>query len=119
MRVRVERLAGRCVAEAGLHHLDAFAKTDEQRRIEVAQVVEGGPSLGYPESPRRSPPTTETGGSSSLGYGLAMIILAVIGVIGIFCAVVFAKRLKWTALKYILLCAGGYAAGTLLYYRFW
>ncbi len=50
---------------------------------------------------------------------MAMIILAVIGVIGIFCAVVFAKRLKWKALKYILLCAGGYAAGTLLYYRFW
>lgn len=56
---------------------------------------------------------------------MAMIILAVIGVIGFFCAVVFAiGGGKWErdnvgkALTFILLCAAGAAAGTWLYFRF-
>ena len=43
MRIGVERFAGRCVAESRLNHIYVFAMTDEQGRIEVAQVVEGGP----------------------------------------------------------------------------
>ena len=54
-----------------------------------------------------------------------MIILAAIGVIAIFCAVVFAiGGGKWErdnvgkAITFVLLCGAGGAVGTWLYFRF-
>ena len=60
-----------------------------------------------------------------MGYGFEMIILAAIGVIAIFCAVVFAiGGGKWErdnvgkAITFVLLCGAGGAVGTWLYFRF-